>query len=352
MRHDEARESSTFNNIPALNNATAIDNAGIVAGVTANNVAVENNEQDKKPNRFARIFRREGKERGERTEPVGYLMVLPYVLHTLVFLGYPLAFAFVLIFHRWNIYTPMRFVGFGNIRLLISDPLVWRALLNTLYFLLIHVPLQLAVALLFAQLLNQKIRARAFFRASFFMPVVVSGVVVTILWQQLFAFETGLINVALNSLGLTKIGWLTSPNVAMPAIAVMATWKNVGLYIVLLLVGLQGIPSHLYEAAELDGAGAWQKFRYITIPALNPTIILVLVLSTIGGFSLFIEPYVMTGGGPVSSTLSGILYLYKQAFVFGKMGYAATIGFFWAIIVFLVVMIQRWVVERTETERM
>jgi multiple sugar transport system permease protein len=276
---------------------------------------------------------------------VGYLMVLPYILHLIVFVGYPLAFAFVLIFHRWNIYTPMKWVGLGNIRLLLTDPLVWRALGNTLYFLLIHIPLQLVVALGLAQLLNQRIRGRAFFRASYFMPFVISGVVVTILWQQLYAEETGIINGLLQLIGLPKIGWLTDRRFAMPAIAIMATWKNVGLYIVLFLVGLQSIPSQLYEAAELDGASGWQQFRLITIPMLNPTIMLVLVLSTIGGFSLFIEPYVMTGGGPANSTLSGILYLYKQAFFFSKMGYATTIGFFWATIIFIVVLFQRRFVE-------
>jgi len=276
---------------------------------------------------------------------VGYLMVLPYLLHIAVFLGYPLAFAFVLIFHRWNIYTPMKWVGLGNIRLLLTDPLIWRALFNTLYFLLIHIPLQLAIALGLAQLLNKKIRGRTFFRASYFMPVVVSGVVVTILWQQMYASETGLINLLLHRLGLPAIGWLTDRRYAMPAIAIMATWKNVGLYVVLFLVGLQAIPTDLYEAAELDGASAWHQFRLITLPMLNPTIMLVLLLSTIGGFSLFIEPYVMTGGGPANSTLSGILYLYKQAFFFSKMGYATTIGFFWAIIIFIVVLLQRRFVE-------
>ncbi|MDQ3666841.1 MAG: sugar ABC transporter permease [Acidobacteriota bacterium] len=278
-------------------------------------------------------------------DSVGYLMVLPYLLHLVIFLGYPLAFAFVLIFHRWNIYTPMKWVGLGNIKLLLSDPLVWRALFNTLYFLVIHIPLQLVIALGLAQLLNQKIRGRAFFRASYFLPFVISGVVVTILWQQLYAVETGIINVSLQLIGLPKIGWLTDHRFAMPAIAIMATWKNVGLYIVLFLVGLQSIPSHLYEAAELDGASGWQQFRLITVPMLNPTIMLVLVLSTIGGFSLFIEPYVMTGGGPANSTLSGILYLYKQAFFFSKMGYATTIGFFWATIIFIVVLFQRRFVE-------
>ena len=281
----------------------------------------------------------------DQKDRVGYLMVLPYLFHIAVFLGYPLAFAFVLIFHRWNIYTPMKWVGLGNIKLLLTDPLIWRALVNTLYFLLIHIPLQLVLALGLAQLLNQKIRGRAFFRASYFMPVVVSGVVVTILWQQMYASETGLINLLLQVFGLPKIGWLTDRRYAMPAIAIMATWKNVGLYVVLFLVGLQAIPTELYEAAELDGANAWQKFRLITVPMLNPTIMLVLLLSTIGGFSLFIEPYVMTGGGPANSTLSGILYLYKQAFFFSKMGYATTIGFFWAMIIFAVVLLQRRFVE-------
>jgi multiple sugar transport system permease protein len=281
----------------------------------------------------------------DQRDRVGYLMVLPYILHIVVFLGYPLAFAFVLIFHRWNIYTPMKWVGLGNIKLLLTDPLIWRALVNTLYFLLIHIPLELVIALGLAQLLNQKIRGRAFFRASYFMPVVVSGVVVTILWQQLYATETGLINLLLQRFGLPAIGWLTDRRYAMPAIAIMATWKNVGLYVVLFLVGLQAIPAELYEAAELDGASAWQKFRLITVPMLNPTIMLVLVLSTIGGFSLFIEPYVMTGGGPANSTLSGILYLYKQAFFFSKMGYATTIGFFWAMLIFVVVLLQRRFVE-------
>jgi multiple sugar transport system permease protein len=243
----------------------------------------------------------------------------------------------------------MKWVGFGNIKLLLSDPLIWRALVNTLYFLLIHIPLQLVTALGLAQLLNQKIRGRGFFRACYFMPVVVSGVVVTILWQQLFATETGLINELLHKFHLKGIGWLTDRWYAMPAIAIMATWKNVGLYVVLFLVGLQGIPAELYEAAELDGANAWQQFRLITVPMLNPTVVLVLVLSTISGFSLFVEPYVMTGGGPVNSTLSGILYLYKQSFFFSKMGYAATIGFFWAMIIFAIVILQRRFVERENT---
>jgi len=133
---------------------------------------------------------------------------------------------------------------------------------------------------------------------------------------------------------------------AMPSLALMATWKNVGLYVVLFLVGLQSVPHHYYEAAEIDGASHWQQFRYITLPAINPTIFMVVVLSTIGGFSLFIEPYIMTGGGPLNSTLSAVLYIYKQAFTYYHMGYAAALGFFFAAIIMLVVIIQRKLIEK------
>ena len=132
----------------------------------------------------------------------------------------------------------------------------------------------------------------------------------------------------------------------MPSIAIMATWKNVGLYVILFLVGLQNIPRFLYEAADIDGAGPFQKFIHITIPALNNTVVLVMTLSTIGGFSLFIEPFVMTGGGPMNSTLSAMLYIYNQAFYFGHMGYSATLGIFFAGIVLMVILVQKKLVER------
>jgi len=150
----------------------------------------------------------------------------------------------------------------------------------------------------------------------------------------------------ITGLGLERIPWINSPEWAMPSIAIMATWKNVGLYIILFLVGLQGIPQYLYEAAEMDGAKSVQRFFHITIPSLNNTMLLVIILSTIGGFSLFIEPFVMTGGGPMNSTLSAMLYIYNQAFYFGHMGYAATLGFFFAFVILIVILIQKKVVER------
>ncbi|MCB0263797.1 MAG: sugar ABC transporter permease [Calditrichia bacterium] len=276
-----------------------------------------------------------------------YLMVSPYVIFFLTFVAFPVLFSFWLMFHKWNIISPMEFAGLTNFERLVQDRMFFRSLWNTLVFLVIHIPLQIVVALFFAELLNRNIRFRGFFRAAYFLPVVVSGVVVTMLWQQLYGFDTGLFNRLLVSVGLPKIGWINDPKIAMPSIAFMATWKNVGLYIILFLVGLQSVPPQQYEAADIEGATSWQKFWYITLPGINPTIFMVVVLSTIGGFSLFIEPYIMTGGGPLNSTLSAFLYIYKQGFFYYHMGYAATLGIVFALMVMAVIVIQRRFIEKT-----
>ena len=286
------------------------------------------------------MFRKKGKR-----DKIGYIFALPYIIHFSIFTAFPIAFSFLLIFHRWDIISPMEWTGLRNFVRLAHDALFFKSLMNTIVFLIIHIPLQIAVALTLAEFLNQKIRFRGFFRAAYFMPVVVSGVVITILWQQLYAQDTGVLNTLLASLHLPKLPWLTNTKLAMPSIAIMATWKNVGLYVVLFLVGLQTVPKYMYEAADLEGASQWQKFRHITLPMINPTMIMVVILSTIGGFSLFIEPYIMTGGGPLNSTLSAMLYIYQQAFSFYHMGYAATLGFFFAAVVLSVILIQKKVIE-------
>ena len=275
----------------------------------------------------------------------GLAFAAPYLAHLALFFGYPLAFAVVLIFHRWDVVTPMEWIGAGNLQRLVADDLFARAMLNTGVFLALHIPLQIGVALLFAELLNGKLRGRAFFRTVYFLPVVVSGVVVTILFQQLFAFDGGYVNGVISALGGEAVPWLVSPAWAMPSIALVATWKNVGLYVLLFLAGLQNVPPELYEAADVEGATRWQRWRHITLPMLNPMMVTVVVLSTIGGFSLFVEPYVLTGGGPLGSTLSGLLYIYNQAFYFNHMGYAATLGLAFALLIFAVVLVQRRVVE-------
>jgi ABC-type sugar transport system permease subunit len=275
-----------------------------------------------------------------------YLLMTPYITFLCVFVLFPIFFCFYLTFQKWNIIAPMKFIGVANYTRLFNDRLFWKAIGNTLKFLLLHIPLQLVVSLFLAYLLNQKLRALSFFRSSFFMPVIISGVVVTILWQQLLGLDTGVINRMLASLHLSKVGWLVDPDVAIYSIAAMATWKNVGLYVILFLVGLQTVPPQYYEAAKLEGASNWQQFYHITLPMINPTVFVVVILSTIGGFSLFIEPYIMTGGGPLNTTLSAVLYIYKQAFQYYNMGYSATLGFFYALMIMTIVVIQKKFIEK------
>ena len=275
-----------------------------------------------------------------------YLLVSPYILHFMLFIAFPVVFSIILTFNKWNIISPMQYTGLANYIRLFQDKFFLQSLFNTVIFLIIHIPLQIIIALLLAEVLNQKIKFRGFFRAAFFLPVIVSGVVVTILWQQLYGFDTGLLNRILIAIGVGRIGWLVDPAWAMPSIAIMATWKNVGLYVILFLVGLQTVPTHYYEAADLEGATHLQKFFKITLPMINPTVFMVVVLSTISGFSLFIEPYIMTGGGPLNSTLSAVLYIYKQGFFYYHMGYSATLGLFFALLILSVVAIQKKFVEK------
>jgi len=278
----------------------------------------------------------------------GSLMAAPYGLFLLVFAVYPMVFALVLVFLQWDLVTAPTFAGVDNVNLLVHDGRFWRAVANTFVFLSIHVPLQIVTALGLAIALNRQLVGRSFWRAAFFLPVVISGAVVAILWSNLYATDVGLINRLLVSIGLAPVPWLTDPTTAMPAIAVMVTWKNVGFYVIIYLAGLQYIPRSCQEAIELEGASPWQRFRYLTLPSLLPQTILVITLSTINGFQLFIEPYVMTGGGPLRRTYTVVLYLYTNAFAYQKMGYAATIGVALALIIGIVVLIQRRVIGKAE----
>jgi multiple sugar transport system permease protein len=278
----------------------------------------------------------------------GSLMAAPYGLFLLVFAIYPMVFALVLVFLQWDLVTAPTFAGVDNVNLLVHDGRFWRAVANTFVFLSIHVPLQIVTALGLAIALNRELVGRSFWRAAFFLPVVISGAVVAILWSNLYATDVGLINRLLVRIGLAPVPWLTDPTTAMPAIAVMVTWKNVGFYVIIYLAGLQYIPRSCQEAIELEGASAWQRFRYLTLPSLLPQTILVITLSTINGFQLFIEPYVMTGGGPLRRTYSVVLYLYTNAFAYQKMGYAATIGVALALIIGIVVFVQRRVIGKAE----
>jgi multiple sugar transport system permease protein len=280
----------------------------------------------------------------------GWLLSAPYSAFLVAFAIYPVVFALVLVFLHWDLVTPPTFAGVDNVRLLAIDARFWRAVANTFIFLGIHVPLQIATALALALALNRQLAGRGFWRAAFFLPVVISGAVVAILWSNLYANDVGLINHLLTKIGLSPVPWLTDPRTAMPAIAVMVTWKNVGFYVIIYLAGLQYIARSCQEAIALEGATSWQRFRYLTLPSLLPQTILVVTLSTINGFQLFIEPYVMTGGGPLRRTYSVVLYLYNNAFSYQKMGYAATIGVALALIIGAVVFVQRRVIGTAEAQ--
>ncbi len=281
-------------------------------------------------------------------ERSGWRLAAPYAAFLLAFAAYPIVFAVVLVFLQWDLVTPPSFAGLDNVERLASDGRFWRAVGNTFVFLAIHVPLQIATALVLALALNRPLALRAFWRAAFFLPVVISGAVVAILWSNLYATDVGLINRVLVRIGVPPVAWLTDPLTAMPAIAAMVTWKNVGFYVIIYLAGLQYIPRSCQEAIEIEGANAWQRFRHLTLPSLLPQTILVVTLSTINGFQLFIEPYVMTGGGPLRRTFSIVLYLYTNAFSYQKMGYAATIGVALALIIGAVVLVQRRVIGKAE----
>jgi multiple sugar transport system permease protein len=276
------------------------------------------------------------------------MMATPYAAFLAAFALYPIAFALVLVFLKWDLVTPPSFAGLDNVRLLAVDGRFWQSVANMFVFLSIHIPLQIVTALTLAMALNRQLVFRTFWRAAFFLPVVISGAVVAILWSNLYATDVGLINRILVRLGSHPVPWLTDPVTAMPAIAVMVTWKNVGFYVIIYLAGLQYIPRSCQEAIEIEGATAWQRFRFLTLPSLLPQTLLVVTLSTINGFQLFIEPYVMTGGGPLRRTYSLVLYLYTNAFAYQKMGYAATIGVALALMIGAVVMVQRRLIGTEE----
>ncbi|TLY57467.1 MAG: sugar ABC transporter permease, partial [Gammaproteobacteria bacterium] len=204
----------------------------------------------------------------------------------------------------------------------------WRAVGNTLYFVLLGVPLSLAASLTAALLISSRLTlAPAFFRTAFFAPVVTTLVAVAVVWRYLLHTRYGLLNYALAQIGIHPIDWLGDPHWALPAIILFAVWKNFGYNMVIFIAALQTIPADLYEAARLDGASLWQEFRRITLPMLRPTLLLVSILTVAGYFQLFAEPYVMTRGGPLQSTVSVLYYMYEEGFKWWNLGSASAVAF-------------------------
>ncbi len=231
-------------------------------------------------------------------------------------------------------------IGFGNYTRAFSDPIFRKAALNTAYFVVVGIPLTLTLAMAAAVALDRGIhRFRGLFRLGFYTPVITSIVAVAVVWRFLLQRDFGLINTALGWIGIQGPNWLGDPHWAMPGLILMASWRNFGTAMIIFLAGLQAVPWSLHEAAAIDGASAWQRFRHITLPMLRPTLLFVTVTSSIGYLQFFEEPFVMTSGGPLNSTISMSMYTYKQ-FGFGNYGYAASMSYIIFVVIAVVTALQ------------
>jgi multiple sugar transport system permease protein len=267
-------------------------------------------------------------------ERLAWLFVMPVLLGMLIFQLYPTLFSLYVSFTEWNLLTPMRWVGWRNFTdLVTSDRLFPVALTNTFAYTLGTVLPGLALALIFAVLLNQKIRGQSLYRNIYFIPVVAPGVSVAILWGWIYEPNFGILNYLLGLVGIDGPAWLGDSQWSMMAVIIMSIWHGLGYDIVIFLAGLQSISPDFYEAAAIDGADGIQQFRYITLPLLSPVTFFVLVLSVIGAFQVFTAPYVLTDGGPVNSTLTVVMLLYRQAFEYQRMGLASAVAYILFVII-------------------
>jgi multiple sugar transport system permease protein len=283
----------------------------------------------------------------------GILLALPAVLGFLIFIISPMAASFALSLTDWNIVGDAEFIGVDNYReAFTADPLFRKSLRATTSFALGAVPLTLLVAFFAALLLNQQIHGRSIFRTIFYLPVLVPAVANTVLWLWLFNPEFGLFNAALQRVGLDGLQWIYAEETAVPSLILMNAW-GFGNAAVIFLAGLQGVPSHLYDAVSVDGGGTWHRLRDVTLPMMTPTIFFNLVLGLIAAFQAFAEPYLMTSGGPNNATLFYVYYLYRTAFTESRMGYASTLAWLLFVVILSVTILifrtaRHWVYYEVE----
>jgi len=280
----------------------------------------------------------------------GYLFLLPNMLGFLIFTALAVVASAVISLTTWDLLSSPEFVGLDNyVTLLTNDPLFRTVVLNTLYFTAVSVPASTILALLLALVFNTGLRMIPLFRTAYFLPVITATVVVALIWRWFYNPDFGILNYVLWKLGVdAPPNWLASRQWAMPAVIILSVWKQVGYNMVIFLAGLQAIPGTLYEAASIDGAGRWQRFRNITLPLLTPTTFFVLVISIIGSLQVFDAVLVLTDGGPANATRTIVYHIWERAFVFLEMGYAAAVAWLLFFMVFLVTLLQwklqgRWV---------
>lgn len=275
----------------------------------------------------------------------GWLFVAPALAAIVAFFAVPVAGALLVSFTDFDIYAladlrNLRFVGLANYMRLVETPLFWQALVNTLYFVAVGVPLSIAASLGAALLIHSRLaRFKSFHRTAMFAPVVTTLVAVAVVWRYLLHTRYGLVNYGLASLGIDPVDWLGDPHWAMPAIMLMSVWKNFGYNMIIFLAGLQSIPDDLYEAARIDGASRWQQFLVVTVPSLAPMMLMVSILTMAGHFQLFAEPYVMTQGGPAQRTVTVLYFMYEEGFKWWSLGSASAVAFVLFLFMFAVTLL-------------
>lgn len=281
-----------------------------------------------------------------------YMFLAPALIPIFLFFFVPALAAFAMSFTDFDIYSlgnvgNARFIGIRNYANLFNDPLFWKAMGNTFYFVLVGGPLSVSLSLGTAVMLNAKlVRFRTLFRTVYFIPVVTTLVAVAVVWRFLYHPRFGVLNYVLGLFEISPVDWLGDPVWAMPAIILLSVWKGFGYNMIIFIAGLQSIPAELYEAARIDGASAWDQFKRITLPMLVPTTFFVGVITMVNNVQLFAEPYVMTQGGPANSTLSIVLLMYQQGFRWWNMGYSAAIAFILFAIILAGALIQSTLQKR------
>jgi multiple sugar transport system permease protein len=294
--------------------------------------------------RARRISRRRLRENLE-----GWLFIAPVMFGVLAFYVVPILVSLSASFTDWDGLNPGRFIGLDNFeRLFTRDQFFHRTLRNTLYYVVGHIPLTIALALGLALLCNRKMPAVAWYRTAYFTPVVTNIVAISLVWFWIYSPDAGILNWLLSLVGIDGPAWLSDTRWAMPAVILVSVWQGVGYPMVVLLAGLQGIPEMLYDAARIDGAGAWKRFRHVTLPLLTPAIFFLTITQFITSFQVFGLIFVMTHGGPANATNVYIYYLYQNAFQFSKMGYACAMAWILFVIIATITLVQwklqkRWV---------
>jgi multiple sugar transport system permease protein len=280
-----------------------------------------------------------------------YLYLLPILIGLTVFTAGPVIASFTLSFTRYGIGESPVFVGLENYRDLFHSDLFWQVFGNTFYYVVLYVPASIAISLALALLIEKRVRGVTFFRTVYFLPVVTSIVASAIVWSWLYNGDVGLLNYSLSLIGVDGPKWLQDPHWALPAIAIMSIWKNAGYSMMIFLAGLSNVPKDYHEAARLDGASAFHRFRHITLPLLSPVTFFVLVVTTIGAFQVFEQTFVMTNGGPGTSTLTLSYYIWQTAFKFFNLGGASALGYIFFLLVLIFTALQffvkrKWVFEQ------